>query len=38
MLGAITGDVIGSVYEHNNYRGTDFPLFGPYSTFTDRRP
>ena len=35
MLGAITGDVIGSVYEHNNYRGTDFPLFGPYSTFTD---
>ena len=35
MLGAITGDVIGSVYEHNNYRGLDFPLFGPYSTFTD---
>ena len=35
MLGAITGDVIGSVYEHDNYRGMDFPLFGPYSTFTD---
>ncbi len=35
MLGAITGDVIGSVYEHDNYRGTDFPLFGLYSRFTD---
>ena len=35
MLGAITGDVIGSVYEHNNYRGTDFPLFRHDSIFTD---
>lgn len=35
MLGAITGDVIGSIYEFDNYRGTDFPLFDPNSTFTD---
>ena len=35
MLGAIAGDTIGSVYEFNNHRGTDFPLFVPNSTFTD---
>ena len=35
MLGAITGDVVGSVYEFNNYRGIDFPLFDPNSIFTD---
>ena len=35
MLGAITGDVIGSVYEFFNYRKTDFPLFRNDSTFTD---
>ena len=35
MLGAITGDVIGSVYEFYNYRKTDFPLFRHDSTFTD---
>jgi ADP-ribosylglycohydrolase len=35
MLGAIVGDVVGSVYEFNNYRGLDFPLFSPKSTFTD---
>ena len=35
MLGAITGDVVGSVYEFNNYRGIDFPLFEPNSMFTD---
>ena len=23
MLGAIKGDVIGSVYEHDNYRGME---------------
>jgi len=27
MLGAIAGDVIGSVYEWNNIKTTDFPLF-----------
>ncbi|MFC1672453.1 ADP-ribosylglycohydrolase family protein [Planctomycetota bacterium] len=35
MLGAIAGDIIGSVYEHHNVRSTDFPLFSPDSTFTD---
>jgi ADP-ribosylglycohydrolase len=35
MLGAIAGDVIGSVYEHRRIKTTEFPLFGPNSTFTD---
>lgn len=35
MLGAIAGDVIGSVYEHDNRKSTRFPLFGPRSRFTD---
>ena len=35
MLGAITGDIIGSVYEAHPIKYTEFPLFSPYSTFTD---
>ncbi len=35
MIGAIAGDIIGSVYEMHNTTTTDFPLFGPYSRFTD---
>jgi ADP-ribosylglycohydrolase len=35
MLGAIAGDVIGSVYEANPIKTTDFPLFTKYSRFTD---
>ncbi len=35
MLGAIAGDMIGSVYEFKNTHRTDFPLFQPESTFTD---
>lgn len=35
MLGAIIGDIIGSVYEHNNVKTTDFELFTSRSTFTD---
>ncbi len=35
MLGAIAGDIIGSVYEFNNIRSTDFPLFSDKSDFTD---
>ena len=36
MLGAITGDVVGSVYEWNNIKHKDFkPLFSPRSFFTD---
>jgi ADP-ribosylglycohydrolase len=35
MLGAIAGDIIGSVYEHRNIKTTYFPLFHPLCTFTD---
>jgi ADP-ribosylglycohydrolase len=35
MLGAIAGDIIGSVYERNPVKHTDFPLFGAESRFTD---
>jgi ADP-ribosylglycohydrolase len=35
MLGAIAGDVIGSVHEGAGTKTKDFPLFSPYSTFTD---
>ncbi len=35
MLGAIAGDMIGSVYEANPCRDPDFPLFSEGSRFTD---
>lgn len=35
MLGAIAGDIIGSIYEFNNIKTKDFPLFSPGSNFTD---
>jgi len=35
MIGAIAGDMIGSIYENNNIKTTDFPLFQPASAFTD---
>jgi ADP-ribosylglycohydrolase len=35
MLGAIAGDVIGSVYEGYPIKTEDFPLFHPLSCFTD---
>ena len=37
MIGAIAGDIIGSVYEFRNWKGgiNDFPLFTEKSTFTD---
>ncbi len=35
MLGAIAGDVIGSVYEGHPIKTTDFPLFSRASRFTD---
>lgn len=35
MLGAIIGDIVGSRFEFNNYRGTKFKLFTVDSTFTD---
>ncbi len=35
MLGALVGDIVGSVYEWNNHRSKDFPLFNPACIFTD---
>lgn len=35
MLGAIAGDIIGSIYERHGIKTTDFPLFGPNNRFTD---
>ena len=35
ILGAIIGDIIGSVYEWNNVKTTDFPLFKSTTDFTD---
>ncbi|MFH2203384.1 MAG: ADP-ribosylglycohydrolase family protein [Elusimicrobiota bacterium] len=35
MIGAIAGDIIGSVFEFNNTKRTDFPLFSERSKFTD---
>lgn len=35
MIGAIAGDIIGSVYEFNQIKTTDFELFSPRSKFTD---
>lgn len=35
MIGAIAGDMIGSVYEFHPIKRMDFPLFQPFSTFTD---
>ena len=35
MMGAIAGDIIGSVYEGNPIKTTDFPLFSRHATFTD---
>ncbi len=35
MKGAIIGDIIGSRFEVSNYKGKDFELFTPRSTFTD---
>ena len=35
MIGAIAGDIIGSIYEWNNIKTKDFPLFGERCDFTD---
>lgn len=35
MLGAIAGDIIGTVYEVCSIKTTDFPLFKQDSMFTD---
>ncbi|MEE1149826.1 MAG: ADP-ribosylglycohydrolase family protein, partial [Methanobrevibacter sp.] len=35
IIGAISGDVIGSVYEHRPIKTKEFNLFSHYSQFTD---
>lgn len=35
MIGAIAGDIIGSVYEHAPIKTKSFPLFHPRACFTD---
>lgn len=35
MLGAVAGDIIGSIYEWNPTKSKDFPLFAGTSRFTD---
>ena len=35
MLGALAGDIIGSVFEWNPSKSTDFELFAPRSGVTD---
>jgi ADP-ribosylglycohydrolase len=35
MIGAIAGDIIGSVYEARPIKTKDFPLFHPHCRFTD---
>lgn len=35
MLGAIIGDIVGSVYEWHNIKTKDFPLFREDCFFTD---
>lgn len=35
MLGALVGDIVGSMYEFNNVKTTRFNLFYDFSTFTD---
>src|SRR5258706_114496 len=35
MLGAVIGDIAGSIYEFNNHRSKAFELFGEGADFTD---
>lgn len=35
MLGAMIGDIVGSIYEWHNIKTTDFEFFKPTCTFTD---
>ena len=35
MLGAVIGDIVGSIYEFNNHRSKAFELFGEGVDFTD---
>jgi ADP-ribosylglycohydrolase len=35
MIGAIIGDIVGSIYEFDNHKSKEFPLFKKESTYTD---
>lgn len=35
LIGAIVGDIVGSIYEFDNHRSKDFPLFGEGCFATD---
>jgi len=35
LVGAVAGDIIGSIYEGNEIKTTDFPLFSEECTYTD---
>lgn len=35
MIGAIAGDIIGSIYERRPIKTKEFPLFSPFCRFTD---
>ena len=35
MIGAVAGDIVGSIYEFRGIKTKDFPLFGENCTFTD---
>ena len=35
LYGALGGDFVGSIYEHDNVRTKDFPLLGHWCKFTD---
>ena len=34
MIGAIVGDIVGDIYEFDNIKTKDFPLFGRENSFT----
>jgi ADP-ribosylglycohydrolase len=35
MYGAIAGDIVGSDYEGSPIKTVEFPLFNPFSSYTD---
>ena len=35
MIGAIIGDIVGSIYEFSNIKTKDFPMFGEDCSYTD---
>lgn len=35
MIGSIIGDIVGSIYEFDNIKTKDFPLFGERVEYTD---